>query len=142
MTDTLSREQVLDERDAAQVVIDTSPKAPTIILERMRFKVILCDMALRSLDAEAVTVHPYTEECGFDRNGSINADRYVCMCGWADPDLPSVQQPRDGVVVPRVPTTEMIEAGRKALQQQDPKMVSHARVIWLWNDMLAARPKE
>jgi len=29
--------------------------------------------------------HPQTDKCGFDRNSSISEDRYVCMCGWADP---------------------------------------------------------
>ena len=49
---------------------------------------------------------------------------------------------RNSVRVPRSPTTEMIEAGRKAMEQQDPVRVSHARVMWLWNDMLAAAPGE
>lgn len=44
------------------------------------------------------------------------------------------------VMVPRVPTSLMVEAGRKAMEQQDPVRVSHARVMWLWNDMLAATP--
>lgn len=30
--------------------------------------------------------HVQTDECGFDRNGSISEDRYVCMCGWRDDD--------------------------------------------------------
>ena len=28
--------------------------------------------------------HITTSKCGFDRDGSRNADHYVCMCGWED----------------------------------------------------------
>lgn len=30
--------------------------------------------------------HPHTDECGFDRQSSIQEDRYVCMCGYRNPD--------------------------------------------------------
>ncbi len=32
--------------------------------------------------------HPQTDNCGFDRNSSINENRYVCTCGWTDPEPP------------------------------------------------------
>lgn len=42
------------------------------------------------------------------------------------------------IAVPRDPTPEMVEAGRKAFAQGDPIHVSHARVLWIWMDMLEA----
>lgn len=48
----------------------------------------------------------------------------------------------DMILVPRSPTENMVEAGRKAMEQQDPVRVSHARVIWLWQDMLKAAPDQ
>ena len=35
----------------------------------------------------AAQTHPNTDRCGFDRNGSINANHYVCMCGWEDSNV-------------------------------------------------------
>jgi len=62
-----------------------------------------------------------------------------------NPDGSIVPQPAAAEARARVPksgcvalTAEMVEAGRKVLEQQDPIRVSHARVIWLWNDMHAA----
>lgn len=44
----------------------------------------------------------------------------------------------DQIIVPRDPTPEMVEAGRKAFAQGDAIHVSHARVLWIWMDMLDA----
>jgi hypothetical protein len=35
-------------------------------------------------DALGQPEHEYTEECGFDRNASLNAGHYVCACGWTE----------------------------------------------------------
>ena len=43
------------------------------------------------------------------------------------------------VVVPKEPTEEMVEAGRKAMDPE--KFVSHARTLWVYGDMIAAAPK-
>lgn len=63
--------------------------------------------------------------------------------GLADRPAPTPAQPQDGVwvYVPVDPTVEMVEAGRAALSQGDPKMQTHARVMWVWADMLKAAPK-
>jgi hypothetical protein len=34
------------------------------------------------IDANDSDMHKHTDQCGFDRNGSHNAGRYVCACGF------------------------------------------------------------
>ena len=38
----------------------------------------------------------------------------------------------------RMPTVEMVEAGRKAMSPE--KFVSHARTLWVWQAMFDAAP--
>ena len=46
---------------------------------------------------------------------------------------------REGrVMVPIIPTNAMVEAGRAAMTDQNPATASHARVLWIWKDMLDA----
>ena len=34
--------------------------------------------------SQDISQHKYTKQCGFDRNGSLSADAYVCLCGHED----------------------------------------------------------
>ena len=46
---------------------------------------------------------------------------------------------REGrVMVPIIPTNAMVEAGRAAMTDQNPATACHARVVWIWKDMLDA----
>ena len=36
----------------------------------------------KNYDPDEQPEHEYTEHCGFDRNGSLSNDTYVCTCGW------------------------------------------------------------
>lgn len=73
--------------------------APNLVLaDEIRVGILLCECAemFKRLDAAlaqetaalyphtAAALHPHTDQCGFDRSGSHNAGRYVCMCGWED----------------------------------------------------------
>jgi hypothetical protein len=49
------------------------------------------------------------------------------------------QRGGDYVLVPRSPTSEMVDAGRAAMSTE--KFVSHARAIWVWQDMVKAAPQ-
>lgn len=51
--DRLTRQEIEDERDAAQTLLDESPTAPSFVLDRLRFKIRLCDLALSVLSQEA-----------------------------------------------------------------------------------------
>ena len=37
-------------------------------------------------DSVPSTEHRQTDQCGFDRNSSHSEGRYVCHCGWVDPE--------------------------------------------------------
>lgn len=43
-------------------------------------------------------------------------------------------------LVPKEPSEQMVEDGRSQLSQGDAKVQTHARVLWVWEAMLAAAP--
>ena len=65
---------------------------------------------------------------------------YDCEEEEYHPDWFAAELDRLGyVVVPKEPTEEMVEAGRKAMDPE--KFVSHARTLWVYGDMIVAAPR-
>lgn len=75
--------------------------------------------------------------------GGLRADTTYNLKLVAEAVHPATEADNTGdwQLVPIEPTVEMVEAGRAALSQGDAKVQTHARVMWVWEAMLAAAPK-
>jgi hypothetical protein len=63
------------------------------------------------VDDPNLPAHPHTERCGFDRESSIQEDRYVCMCGYRDDDT----QGKFGHLAPAPPAQAEGKARKRLL---------------------------
>jgi hypothetical protein len=113
--------------------------------ERLLVETIL--EAARSL-TDGGQEHPNSDVCGFDRQASLNEDRYVCLCGWRDKASPE----QSGFV--RVPV-EFIDGAISLLDkalgdtdithlETDEEIKEHAPLQWLCSQLseLLAAAKE
>jgi len=72
--------------------------------------------------------HVITPECGFNRNSTHSAGRYVCMCGWVEPAVTISPLGREliNAVVPK------LEAENAALRV-DAERYRWFRLQGLWD---------
>jgi hypothetical protein len=100
----------------------------------------LCD----GYQPAAQTTHGLLDDAArlLEGHGCKTTASDVLDCKGMVPNVPLAPDAGEGMVmVPVEPTVEMVEAGRAAMAQQDPRSVSHARVLWVWKDMLKAASK-
>jgi hypothetical protein len=83
----------------------------------------------------------------FDEYGCGETTRDVARLAWNaafrrtkvdDTRRVASGEEADYVLVPKVPTSAMVDAGREAMSPE--KFVSHARAIWTWQAMVKASP--
>lgn len=82
-------------------------------------------------------IHLYTEACGFDRNASIAAGHYVCLCGHED--IEPKQTNADGQVSPNagenerpsrsIPATEPAPSAPLPLTREEINRVANRGVL-------------
>lgn len=63
-----------------------------------------------------------------------------CILAALTPTVASAKAEEGHVLVPIEPTPEMVEAGR-AQMRDGGKMETHARIMWIWEAMVAAAPR-